>query len=108
MRILRIMLVIVLMLANYTAAQAFGGAMQCCQHMNTGSKMMDCCKDQGGKPMNCADGSCDGCMVSAPAAITADYTQITPPLTATPEALPAPMLSHRAPTPEFRPPDFLA
>ncbi len=105
MRFLRVILVLTLLFAQYSAAQAFEGVCHCPGSMTSG-KMMDCCKDKSGKA-SC--GSCMSCAVMAPAALFQHAAAAPVSVVKDPQpALPVHSLPQRFPSPDFRPPDFPA
>ena len=109
MRILHIMLVFALLVANYAAAaQAFGGISPCVKSMMAGEKMMDCCKDKSGNPLKCPCGSCDAGASVSPVALPSSVIFHAAPAVAALESPSARALSQLFPPPDFRPPDFLA
>jgi hypothetical protein len=106
MHILRLIIVIAIMLTSYSAAaHAFGDIPQC--PMSKMGKMMDCCKEKSGAPQKCPCGSCSIGM-TAPAALLTGITFSPPLLQVELDLLPPHELAHISPTPNFRPPVFLA
>ncbi|MDI1227326.1 MAG: hypothetical protein PSY14_06560 [bacterium] len=113
MKFLKVMLVITLLLANYSAtAHAFAGKHDCAEHMAdkghmTDSGMKDCCKDMAAKMKQCSCGACGSCV--AVAAILLAGIGITPPAVADIQsAEPAAFLPGLGSSPNLRPPDLLA
>jgi hypothetical protein len=104
MRLLKVILVIIMLAANYTAAQAFDGVCHCPKSAMSG-KMMDCCKGQAGKH-SC--GSCMTCAMAVPAALSVTPSFAVATMPAKPAVLPVSALTQRFLPPDFRPPDFRA
>ncbi len=113
MKFLKVMLVITLLLANYSAtAHAFTQQHDCAEHMAdkshmSDSHMNDCCKDMAAKIKQCSCDACGSCV--AVAAILLTGTDITPPAVADIQsAEPAGFLPRLALSTNLRPPDLLA
>lgn len=108
MKFLKVMLVIALLVANFSvAAQAFSIHSHCPKSMMANGKMMDCCKEKSGKPAKCPCASCDSCTVLSPVAFLTVYQFNLVSVKAAQEVVVMPALSRLTPLPEFRPPDFL-
>lgn len=107
------MLVITLLLANYSAAaHAFAGRHDCAEHMThkspmAESHMKDCCKDMAAKIKQCNCGACSSCIAAA--AILLAGIGITPPAVADLQSPNhAAFLPRLGLTSQLRPPDLLA
>lgn len=113
MKFLKIMLVITLLLANYSAAaHAFAGRHDCAEHMPdkshmAESHMKDCCKDMAAKIKQCNCGACSTCVAAS--AILLAGIGITPPAVADLQSTnPAGFLPRLGLSSQLRPPDLLA
>lgn len=117
MKFLKVMLVITMLLANYSAtAHAFARSHDCAEHMAehtadkshaSGSHMKDCCKDMAAKMKECNCGACGSCVATA--AILLAGFGMTPPAPADIiSADPAGFVPRLGLFSDLRPPDLLA
>lgn len=113
MKFLKVMMLITLLLANYSAsAHAFAGKHDCAQHKTSqkhddSSPMKDCCKDMAGKMKQCGCDACGSCVTAAMGLLTGLEVAAMP--VADLHSLdPASFLPRLGLSNNLRPPDLLA
>lgn len=112
MKFLKVMMLITLLLANYSAsAHAFASTHDCAQHKTSqkhddSSSMKDCCKDMAGKMKQCGCDACGSCVTAAVGLLT-DLEVAPMPVAKLHSLDPAGFLPRLGLSSNLRPPDLL-